>query len=162
MTRRGWALFAALGLIWGVPYLFLRIAVQELDPVVVAFGRTSIGALLLLPLAIRARALRPLLARWKALLAYTVVEIIGPWVLLGHAETRLDSSTTGLLIATVPIVAALLLTALGHDRLDARRVTGLEPVDQPLDDLVVPVVAAEVVVTTGGLDLDDAVTDLEQ
>jgi drug/metabolite transporter (DMT)-like permease len=118
-------LFVALGLIWGVPYLFLRIAVRELDPVVVAFGRTTIGALILLPLALRARALRPLLRHWKALLAYTVAEIVGPWVLLGHAETRLNSSTTGLLIAAVPIAAAVLLTALGQDRLDARRIAGL-------------------------------------
>lgn len=125
MTRRGWVLFVALGLIWGVPYLFLRIAVRELDPVVVAFGRTTIGALILLPLALRARALRPLLAHWKALLAYTAAEIIGPWVLLGHAETRLNSSTTGLLIAAVPIAAAVLLTVLGEDRLDARRIAGL-------------------------------------
>jgi drug/metabolite transporter (DMT)-like permease len=125
VTRRGWVLFVALGLIWGVPYLFIRIAVTELDPVVVAFGRTTIGALLLLPLAIRARALRPLFAHWKALLVYTVVEIVGPWVLLGHAETSLNSSTTGLLIATVPIVTAVLVTALGHDRLTSRRVIGL-------------------------------------
>lgn len=125
MTRRGWVLFIALGIIWGIPYLFIRIAVRELDPVVVAFGRTAIGALILLPLALRARALRPLLAHWKPLLVYTFVEIVGPWVLLGHAETRLNSSTTGLLIATVPIVAAVLLTALGQDRLDARRITGL-------------------------------------
>jgi drug/metabolite transporter (DMT)-like permease len=118
-------LFVALGLIWGVPYLFLRIAVHELDPVVVAFARTTLGALILLPLALRARALRPLLRHWKALLAYTAAEIVGPWVLLGHAETRLTSSTTGLLIATVPIVAAVLLTALGQDRLDARRIAGL-------------------------------------
>jgi len=125
MTRRGWLLFAALGLIWGIPYLFLRIAVTELSPVVVACGRTTIGAVLLLPLAFRARALGPVLRHWKALLAYTVVEIVAPWVLLGHAETRLNSSTTGLLIATVPIVAAVLLTLLGQDRLDARRITGL-------------------------------------
>lgn len=125
MTRRGWALFLTLGLIWGIPYLFIRIAVRELDPVVVAFSRTTIGALLLLPLAIRARALRPLLRHWKPLLVYTFVEIVGPWVLLGHAETSLNSSTTGLLIATVPIATAVLVTALGHDRLDARRVAGL-------------------------------------
>ncbi|MCU1473316.1 DMT family transporter [Amnibacterium sp.] len=125
MTRRGWLLFAALGLIWGVPYLFIRIAVAELDPVVVAFARTTIGALLLLPLAIRAKALRPLVTHWKALLVYTVVEIVGPWVLLGHAETSLNSSTTGLLIATVPIVTAVLVTTLGQDRLTPRRVLGL-------------------------------------
>jgi drug/metabolite transporter (DMT)-like permease len=79
MTRRGWLLFLTLGVFWGIPYLFIRVAVTELDPVVVAFGRTALGALLLLPLAIRARALRPLLPYWRILLVYTAIEIIGPW-----------------------------------------------------------------------------------
>jgi drug/metabolite transporter (DMT)-like permease len=125
MTRRGWLLFVTLGILWGVPYLFIRVAVWDFDPVVVAFGRTAIGGLLLLPLALRSGALRPLLPYWKILLVYTSVEIIGPWVLLGHAETRLNSSTTGLLIAMVPIVAAVIVTVMGHDRLDFRRVAGL-------------------------------------
>lgn len=125
MTRRGWLLFAALSVFWGIPYLFIRIAVTELDPVVVAFGRTMLGALVLLPFALRARALRPLRGHWRWLLVYTGVEIVGPWVLIGHAETRLTSSTTGLLIAMVPIVAAIILTATGQDRLGRRRVVGL-------------------------------------
>jgi drug/metabolite transporter (DMT)-like permease len=74
---------------------------------------------------LRARALQPLLRHWKILLIYTAVEIIGPWFLLGHAETRLNSSTTGLIIAVVPIVAAIILTVMGLDRLDARRISGL-------------------------------------
>jgi drug/metabolite transporter (DMT)-like permease len=125
MTRRGWLLFVTLGILWGIPYLFIRVAVWDFDPVVVAFGRTAIGGLLLLPLAIRSGALRPLLPYWKILLVYTAVEIIGPWVLLGHAETRLNSSTTGLLIAMVPTVAAVIVTVMGHDRLDFRRIAGL-------------------------------------
>jgi drug/metabolite transporter (DMT)-like permease len=64
MSRRGWALFLALGLIWGLPYLLIRVAVGEVDPLVVAFGRTFIGALLLLPLAVHRRALRPTLQAW--------------------------------------------------------------------------------------------------
>jgi len=125
VTRRGWLLFIALSLCWGIPYLFIRVAVADLDPLIVAFGRTAIGGLLLLPLALRARALQPLLRHWKILLIYTAVEIIGPWFLLGHAETRLNSSTTGLIIAVVPIVAAIILTVMGLDRLDARRISGL-------------------------------------
>jgi drug/metabolite transporter (DMT)-like permease len=125
VTRRGWLLFATLSVCWGIPYLFIRIAVADLDPLIVAFGRTSLGALLLLPIAIRAGALKPLLPYWKILLIYTAVEIIGPWWLLGHAETRLNSSTTGLIIAVVPIVAAIILTVMGHDRLGARRISGL-------------------------------------
>jgi drug/metabolite transporter (DMT)-like permease len=87
-----------------------------------------------------------LLPHWRILLIYTAVEIIGPWVLLGHAETRLNSSTTGLIIAVVPIVAAIILTVMGLDRLDARRIAGLViglagvgllvGLDVRLDDLV--------------------------
>ncbi len=125
MTRRGWLLFAALSVIWGIPYLLIKVAVTDVDPLVVAFGRTLIGALLLLPVALYRRALAPVLRRWKVLLVYTVVEISGPWLLLGHAETRLNSSTAGLLLAVVPMIAAIILTVTGHDRFDARRVVGL-------------------------------------
>ena len=125
MTRRGWALFVALGIIWGMPYLLIRIAVGTIDPLVVAFGRTLIGALLLLPLAIRRKALAPAFRRWPALLAFTLVEISAPWFLIGHAETRLNSSTTGLLIAMVPMMSAVLVAWLGHERLEARRIAGL-------------------------------------
>lgn len=125
MTRRGWALFVALGIIWGMPYLLIRVAVETIDPLMVAFGRTLIGALLLLPLAIRRKVLAAALRRWPALLAFTLVEISAPWLLIGHAETRLNSSTTGILIAMVPMMSAVLAAWLGHERLEARRIAGL-------------------------------------
>ncbi len=125
MTRRGWALFLALGVIWGVPYAMIRIAVRDFDPVVVAGGRTAIGALLLLPIALYGKSLGPALRRWPWLVAYTLVEITGPWLLLGHAETKLNSSTVGLLVAAVPLVAVVVVTALGHEAFDSRRVVGL-------------------------------------
>ena len=125
MSKRGWILFLALGVIWGMPYLLIRIAVESIDPLVVAWGRTFIGALILLPVAMARGVLRPALAHWRWLIAFTLIEISGPWLLLGHAETRLNSSTTGLLIAIVPLIAAVIVTRLGHDRLGARRITGL-------------------------------------
>ncbi|WP_039803218.1 DMT family transporter [Nocardia araoensis] len=125
MTRRGWALFSAMGVIWGVPYAMIRVAVADLDPIVVAFGRTLIGGLLLLPVAFYANALTPVFRRWRPLLLYTLVEITGPWLLIGYAETTLHSSTVGLLIAAVPLIAVVIVTVLGHDRFDARRVLGL-------------------------------------
>jgi drug/metabolite transporter (DMT)-like permease len=118
-------LFIALSVIWGIPYLLIRVAVTDLSPVVVAGSRTLIGALLLLPMALFRRELAPVFRRWPILLLYTLVEIVGPWLFLGMAETRLNSSTTGLLIAVVPLMAAVAVTLLGHDRLDARRVLGL-------------------------------------
>ena len=78
MSRRGWLLFVALGLAWGIPYLFIRVAVGDLDPLLVAAGRTLLGTLLLLPLALRRRAIRPVLARWRWLVLYTLIEIVGP------------------------------------------------------------------------------------
>jgi drug/metabolite transporter (DMT)-like permease len=126
VTRRGALLFAAMCVIWGIPYLLIRVAVRELAPVTLVFGRTVVGALLLTPVAAWRGELRPLLARWKPLLAYTAVEVAIPWVLLARAETRLTSSLTGLLIAAVPLVGALIVTLTGErERQGGRRWIGL-------------------------------------
>jgi drug/metabolite transporter (DMT)-like permease len=112
--------------IWGLPYLMIRVAVRELAPVTMVFLRTGLAAVLLVPLAARRAELRPLLARWRPLAAYTAIEVAVPWLLLGHAETRLTSSLTGLLIAAVPLVAALIVTLSGErERLGTRRWLGL-------------------------------------
>ena len=126
MTRRGWLLFAAVGLVWGIPYLLIKVAVGELSPISLVFLRTAIGALLLVPLALTRGSITPLLRRWRTVLAYTLVEVTVPWLLLSNAERRLSSSLTGLLIAAVPLIgAALGLVAGGSDRLDLRRAAGL-------------------------------------
>ena len=126
MTRRGWILFAAMGLLWGIPYLLIRIAVAHITPASLVFLRTLIAAAVLLPLAAQRRELRPLLRAVPLLLAYAAIEIALPWFLLSDAERRLSSSLTGLLIALVPIIGAVLsLFFQPEDRLDARRVAGL-------------------------------------
>ena len=127
MTQRGWILFAAMGLIWGIPYLFIKIAVGELSPATLVLLRTVIGTALLLPLAARRDNLRPVLPHWRWLLLYTFVEVAAPWFLLSDAERRLSSSLSGLLLATVPFFAAILawLTSGHDDRPDRRRVIGL-------------------------------------
>lgn len=125
MTRRGWFLLFALGVIWGMPYLLIKVALVDCDPVVVAFGRTLIGALVLAPFAIRSGSLRGVISRWPAILAFTLVEISGPWLLLGHAETQVSSSTAALFIAVVPMVAAVISTLTGRDRITPIRAAGL-------------------------------------
>lgn len=126
MTRRGWWLFAAMSLIWGIPYLLIKVAVGGVAPPVLVLARVAIGAALLLPIAIRRGELAPLLPMWRWLLLFAVVEIITPWLLLSEAETRLSSSLSGLLIASVPILVAVIgrLTG-GQDRLSAIRWAGL-------------------------------------
>ena len=126
MSRKGWLLFIALCVIWGMPYLFIRIAVRELPPPALVLLRTAPAGLLLLPFAFRGGSLRPLLARWRWVLVYTVIELCIPWLLLAHAEERISSSLAGLLIATVPLIAAVLYRAAGTaEHFDARRLVGL-------------------------------------
>lgn len=126
MTRRGIALFILMSVVWGLPYLLIKVAVRDLNPATVVGARTAIGALVLLPLALRHGHLRPLLRAWKPLLAYCVVEMAVPWWLLSDAERRLPSSLSGLLIATVPLIAVILAALTGHvDRFDRRGVIGL-------------------------------------
>src|SRR2546423_6207923 len=112
--------------IWGIPYLMIRVAVRDLAPVTLVFLRTGLAALLLVPLAARRRELRPLLVPWRPLLAYTAIEVALPWFLLSRAETKLTSSLTGLLIAAVPLVGALIVSLSGErERQGGRRWLGL-------------------------------------
>lgn len=126
MTRRGVVLFAALGIAWGIPYLLIKVAVQELDPTMVVLGRTALGALVLLPLALYRRQVLVVLRRWKPLLAYTLIEIVITWFFLNSAETRLASSTAGLLIAAVPLVGVAVAFFFGRpERLSAGNWVGI-------------------------------------
>lgn len=126
MSRRGWILFAVMGVIWGIPYLLIKVAVADLTPASLVFLRTTIGALLLLPIAAGRHSIAPLRAHWRWILAYTAVEVAVPWFLLSDAERHISSSLAGLLIAAVPFVGALLaLVTGGDDRLGVRRVLGL-------------------------------------
>ncbi len=126
VTRRGWSLFLALSVIWGIPYLLIRVAVGELTPASLVFLRTAIGTLLLLPATLRSGRLRTLLPRWRSILLFTFVEVALPWWLLADAERRITSSLSGLLVASVPLVGALLSRFSGaHQPLGARRLAGL-------------------------------------
>ncbi|MGO8871584.1 MAG: DMT family transporter [Acidimicrobiales bacterium] len=125
MSRRGWILFVVMSLVWGTPYLLIRIAVREVSPATLIFLRTAPAAVLLLPLAIRRQTLRAVIAHWKWITVFTVVEMGIPWLFLGRAEVHLTSSLTGLLVATVPLVGAVIYRVLGADRFDGRRILGL-------------------------------------
>jgi len=126
MTRRGVVLFALMSVIWGIPYLFIRIAVAEIQPAVLVLARTTIGAAILLPIAVTRFDLRPVLARWPWVVAFALVEIAIPWVMLGSAEQHLSSSLSGLLVAGVPLVgASIAIVSGGADRFGRTAVAGL-------------------------------------
>jgi len=130
LSRRGAVLFAAMGVIWGIPYLLIKVADGGVSVPVLVWSRVTIGAAILVPVALAQGAWRPemraLLRRhWHWVLAYAVIEIIAPWALLSTAERRLSSSTSGLLIASVPAIGALLAWFFLSERLSKVRAAGL-------------------------------------
>ncbi|MCW2541737.1 MAG: hypothetical protein JWN95_3462 [Frankiales bacterium] len=94
--------------IWGLPYLFIRVAVEHVTPGTLVVLRTGIAAAILLPVALVRGQVRPVLARWRQLLLFAVVELMIPWLLLSDAERKLNSSTAGLLVAAVPLIGAVI------------------------------------------------------
>jgi drug/metabolite transporter (DMT)-like permease len=126
MSRQARLLFAVMCVLWGIPYLMIKVAVAEVSAPVLVLARTTVGAAVLLPLAIRSGSLVMLRRCWLWVLAFAMFEIIGPWWLLSDAELRLSSSMTGLLIATVPIISVMMARLLGDtERLTTTRLVGL-------------------------------------
>jgi drug/metabolite transporter (DMT)-like permease len=126
MSRRGWLLFLALGVVWGIPYLLIQVAVRAVTPATLVFLRTAIGAAVLLPVALARGDVPALRAHWRPIALFTLVELAVPWLLLSDVERRVSSSLAGLFIASVPIVGAVLARLLGtHEPLGRRRLAGL-------------------------------------
>lgn len=112
-TRKGWILFAVMAFVWGITYLFIKESVHSITPPAVVAGRTLLGALILLPFALRSGALKAAWKHWPWVLAFGMVEMAGPFLLLSHAETQLPSGLTGLLVATVPLFAVVIALVRG-------------------------------------------------
>jgi drug/metabolite transporter (DMT)-like permease len=126
MRTRAWAAFAAVSVLWGVPYFFIKLAVAELSPAFVAWSRVTIGVALLLPIAWRAGALRGLRSRRRWLLTFTVTEITIPWVLIPAGEQWVSSSLAAILIGAVPLTVGLLAIRLDpSERQTGMRLVGL-------------------------------------
>ena len=126
MTRKHLGQFIFVGFLWGVPYLFMRVAVREFDPSVVVFGRVVIGAAILFPIAIRRGVVKQTLRGFKWILAYAIFEMCGPWYLITHAETKINSGLAGLLVATVPIWSTIYSSLAGDKTVwHAKRLMGI-------------------------------------
>jgi drug/metabolite transporter (DMT)-like permease len=116
MTPRAWLLFAAVSVVWGVPYFFIKVAVDDgVPPAFVAWSRVALGAAVLLPLAWRRGALRGLRGRWGAIAAYTACEVAVPFLLIALGEQRISSSLAAILIASMPLMVALLSVRFSPD-----------------------------------------------
>ena len=126
MTTRTWTAFIVLCVIWGIPYFLIKVALVDLSPAVIAGGRIALGAAVLLPIAWHRGVLKPVLAHKGAIVAFAVCELVVPFSAVSVAESWISSSLTGVLIATVPLVVAVIAPLFGiRERIGPRRVIGL-------------------------------------
>ena len=129
MSRKSALIFALVGFLWGIPYLFIKVAVDEetgYAPAIVVFGRVLIGAAILIPLALKDRSLFAAFRGIKYVAFYAVLEMIIPWILIGTAEKKISSGLAGLLVASVPIWSNLITYFQGDkDALKANRIVGI-------------------------------------
>ncbi|MFM2287133.1 MAG: hypothetical protein RL684_276 [Pseudomonadota bacterium] len=126
MSSRAWLAFIALGAIWGVPYFFIKLAVQEISPLVVAWSRLALAAAVLLPIAWQRGALKGLWAYKGAIFAFAIIEFVIPFTAISVGERWIDSSVAGILIAAVPLTIAVIARWFGqHEALGLWRLVGL-------------------------------------
>ena len=116
MSRRNLILFILAGFLWGIPYLFIKVAVDPQDgfsPAIVVFGRVFIGALVLIPIAIYDKTFFTAIKHWRYIAVYALFEMVGPWILIGTAEQKISSGLAGLLVSSVPIFSTLIASRYG-------------------------------------------------
>ena len=129
MSRKSALIFGLVGFLWGIPYLFIKVAVDEetgYSPAIVVFGRVLIGAAILLPLALKDRSIFAALRGGKFVAFYALLEMVIPWILIGTAEQKISSGLAGLLIASVPIWSNLITYFQGdQEALEKNRIIGI-------------------------------------
>ena len=126
MSRRGWLLFVTMAVLWGIPYLLIRVAVRQLDPGVLVLGRTGPASLLLLPLVIARGQFRAIVRNFWWIVVFAFVEFGVPWYLMASAERHITSSLTSLLICAVPLFSVVVQRVRrSSEHISRRRLVGL-------------------------------------
>lgn len=116
MSRKAALLFIAVGVSWGIPYYFIAIATESFSTPSIVWLRVAIGALLLIPIVIRRGELIDTLRNWRGVLLFATIEMVGPWWLITEAERTTASSLAGLMMTTIPFIAAFITGTFLGDR----------------------------------------------
>jgi drug/metabolite transporter (DMT)-like permease len=126
MTRKSLFQFLLVGLLWGIPYLLMKVAVEDFPAAAVVAGRTLIGAAILIPIAIYRKRFNGAVLGIKYVAFYALMEMIGPWILITTAEKKIDSGLAGLLVSTVPIFSTIITSLRGdHSVWQFKRIVGI-------------------------------------
>jgi drug/metabolite transporter (DMT)-like permease len=113
--------------LWGIPFLFIKLAVDDgVPPIFLAWARIVLAAVVLLALAWRAGTLRTVRGSWRWIAIFAVAEMALPFPLIAYGEQHVDSSLAAIIIAAAPlIVAVIAFVAAPSERVSARRSVGL-------------------------------------
>jgi drug/metabolite transporter (DMT)-like permease len=126
VSRKSLFYFLLVGFLWGIPYLLMKVAVEEIPPSAIVAGRTLIGAAILIPVALYRKTFKGAVLGFKYVAFYALLEMIGPWILISTAQKKIDSGLAGLLISTVPIFAAIITSLRGdHSVWQFKRMFGI-------------------------------------
>lgn len=126
MSRKSLIYFGLVGILWGIPYLLMKVAVEDFPPAAVVAGRTLIGASILIPIAIYRKKFKGAVLGFKFVAFYALMEMIGPWILITTAEQKISSGLAGLLVSTVPIFATIITSLRGdHSVWQFKRIFGI-------------------------------------
>ena len=126
MSRKSLFHFVLVGFLWGIPYLLMKVAVEDFPPAAVVAGRTLIGASILIPIAIYRKKFKGAVLGFKFVAFYALLEMIGPWILITTAEQKINSGLAGLLVSTVPIFATIITSLRGdHSVWQFKRIVGI-------------------------------------
>jgi len=126
MTRKSLLHFALVGLLWGIPYLLIKIAVEDFPPAAVVAGRTLIGASILIPISVYRKSFKGAVLGFRYVAFYALMEMIGPWIFITTAEQKINSGLAGLLVSTVPIFATIITSLRGdHSVWSFKRIFGI-------------------------------------
>ena len=126
MSRKSLFYFLLVGFLWGIPYLLMKVAVEEIPPSAIVAGRTLIGAAILIPVALYRKTFKGAVLGFKFVAFYALLEMIGPWILISTAQKKIDSGLAGLLISTVPMFAAIITSLRGdHSVWQFKRMFGI-------------------------------------
>jgi drug/metabolite transporter (DMT)-like permease len=126
MSRKSLFHFALVGILWGIPYLLMKVAVEDFPPAAVVAGRTLIGASILIPIAIYRKKFKGAVLGFKFVAFYALLEMIGPWILISTAQQKINSGLAGLLVSTVPIFATIIISLRGdHSVWQFKRIIGI-------------------------------------
>lgn len=126
MSRKSLIYFGVVGVLWGIPYLLMKVAVEDFPPAAVVAGRTLVGALILIPIALYRKKFKGAVLGFKFVAFYALLEMIGPWILISIAAQELNSGLSGLLVSTVPIFATIIISIRGDRSVwESKRIFGI-------------------------------------